>query len=493
MVTDKQVKKLFNLRGIGMTKSEKADKANMDVKTARKYLELGKLPSQVKPEHNWSTRENPFDEVWDQITELLENNQGLEAKTIFEYLQRENPGKFQDGQLRTLQRKSKYWRATEGPKKEIFFDQIHHPGVLCASDFTDMNELNITIAGSTFKHKLYHLVLTYSNWETGTVCFSESLESLSEGLQNALWELGGVPREHRTDRLSAAVNNLSDTEEFTQRYKQILDHYKLKGTKIQPRRPNENGDAEQSHYRYKKAIDQSLMLRGSRDFNSRKEYEAFLKNIFDQLNLNRSERFKEEMKELKSLPERRIEDFREFTVTVSKGSTIRISKNTYSVHSRLIKEKVKVFLHAEYLDVRYGQKSIEKIPRQIGDGKNHIQYRHIIDSLIRKPGAFENYKYKSHMFPTSYFKIAYDLLKDSSPDKANKKYLKILNLAAKENEDLVDKALMQQIDNGKGINFEEIEMMVLSKYKYDAESLVFIDEVDLKPFDELLELTEGML
>ena len=249
-----------------MTKSEASDKTNMDVKTARKYLDSQKLPSQIKPLHNWRTRKDPFDDIWGQAKELLDNNPGLEAKTLFEYFQREYPGKFPDGQLRTFQRKVKNWRATEGPDKEIFFDQVHYPGHLCASDFTDMNSLNITIAGLLFKHKLYHFILTYSNWETGTICFSESLESLSEGFQNALWELGGVPMEHRTDRLSAAINNLNNSKEFTQKYKQILDHYNIKGQKTQSYSPHENGDIEQSHYRYKNAIDQALMLRGSRNF-----------------------------------------------------------------------------------------------------------------------------------------------------------------------------------------------------------------------------------
>ena len=106
-----------------------------------------------------------------------------------------------------------------GSSKEVFFDQIHRPGQLAASDFTHMNDLHVTLAGEPFDHMIYHFVLTYSNWETATVCFSESFESLSQGLQNALWELEGVPQMHRTDRLSAAVNNLGDRDLFQQRYR----------------------------------------------------------------------------------------------------------------------------------------------------------------------------------------------------------------------------------------------------------------------------------
>ncbi len=471
-----------------MSITDSSDKTNMDIKTARKYIKLKRLPSQIKVEHNWRTREDPFDEKWLEIKELLEMNSGLEAKTIFEHMQRENPGKFQDGQLRTLQRKIKSWRATEGPPQEIYFDQIHYPGHLCESDYTDMNELHVTISGQHFKHKLYHFVLTYSNWETGMVCFSESLESLSEGFQNALWELGGVPGEHRTDRLSAAVNNLNDLKEFTDKYKQILDHYNIKGQKTRPSSPHENGDVEQSNYRYKKAIDQALMLRGSRDFRSRKEYEIFLKNMFKQLNANRAIKLEEDIKKLKPLPARRIEDYKKFTVTVKKGSTIRINHNTYSVHSRLAGANVAVHLYAEHLCVYHGQKKVEQMPRLRGEDNHYIQYRHVIDSLARKPGAFENYKYKSNMFPTSYFRIAYDLLKEQSSGKAAKEYLNILYLAAKENEDLVNAALRSLIESGKKISFKDVEDIVKFKSIPAVPLSISIPEVDIHSYDELLEL-----
>jgi hypothetical protein len=185
------------------------------------------------------------------------------------WLLQKYPGQFAEGQLRTLQRRLKAWRATQGPAKEVFFSQVHPPGRLGASDFTHMTSLGVTIAGQTFEHLVYHFVLTYSNWETATVCFAESFESLSEGLQNAWWELGGVPERHRTDRLSAAVNNPSQRHEFTQRYESLLEHYGLVGEKINARQAHENGDVEQSHRRFKEAVEQALLLRGHRDFASR--------------------------------------------------------------------------------------------------------------------------------------------------------------------------------------------------------------------------------
>ena len=249
-----------------------ASKAGMDPKTARKYRRDGRLPSEMAAAVHGRTRPDPFVGVWDDVQKLFEDNAGLEAKTVFEYLQRQDPGRFQDGQLRTLQRRVKVWRATEGPAREVFFAQQHPPGRLGASDFTHMEELGVTILGQSFPHLIYHFVLTYSNWETGTVCFSESFESLSEGLQNALWQLGKVPHRHRTDRLSTAVNNMSDPVEFTDRYKGLMCFYGLESEKTQAGHGNENGDVEQRHHRFKRAVAQELMLRGSVDFASVDEY-----------------------------------------------------------------------------------------------------------------------------------------------------------------------------------------------------------------------------
>jgi hypothetical protein len=302
VVTDRQVRRLMKLLGEGKSLCCGAAKVDMDEKTARRYRDLGKLPNEVRVDHTWRTREDPFADVWEEVKEKLKINPGLEGKTLFEDLQRRYRGRFPDGQLRTFQRRVKVWRVLEGPAKEVFFSQVHKAGELCQSDFTHMGSLGVRIQGQPFDHLIYHFVLTYSNWETGTICFSESFESLSEGLQNALWELGGVPEKHRTDRLTSAVKKLDNPEAFTQRYKALLDHYRLEGHKTQADSPNENGDVEQRHYRLKKALDQSLVLRGSRDFSSRQDYAIFLRRLFAQLNAGRKDRFDEEIKVLRPLP-----------------------------------------------------------------------------------------------------------------------------------------------------------------------------------------------
>ncbi|MGD9486674.1 MAG: IS21 family transposase [Calditrichaceae bacterium] len=469
-------------------KSEKtvavaAAKAGMDEKTARKYLRLGKLPCDVKTEHGWRTREDAFADVWPEIKEKLETNSGLEAKTIFDYLQRSYPGKFCDGQLRTLQRRIKIWRVQEGPPKEVFFPQLHKAGELCQSDFTCMNSLGITICGAPFNHLVFHFVLTYSNWEAGSICFSESFESLSDGLQSALWKLGGVPRSHRTDRMSAAVpnNHKEKRRHFTRRYEALMRHYKLDAHKIQTAKPNENGDIEQRHYRFKKALDQALLLRSSRDFDNRKEYTTFLEKLFSQLNAGRWERLNEELKQLRRLPDTRYDSCKRFPLKVGPSSTIRIAHNVYSVDSRLIGETVRIRLYAEYLEVWYGQRCMEKIPRLRGEEKHHIQYRHIIDWLVRKPGAFANYRYHRDLFPSHCFRMAYDSLKRN-----NKEYLKILHLAAKESETKVDQALALLIHENRPVSFERVSELIHHNQEYAIKEAVEVDTVDIRIYDRLL-------
>jgi hypothetical protein len=452
MVSDHQVRKLKKMLSNGNTLRESSLKAGMDEKTARKYQRTGELPSESKEEHTWRTRDDPFEGVWEEVTQMLNIAPALEAVTIFEYLKDRYPADFADGQLRTLQRKIKRWRATEGHPKEVMFTQEHHPGRLAQSDFTHMSDLGITIARQPFYHLLYHLVLTKSNWETGSVCFSESFESLSEGFQRAIWELGGIPEFHQTDSLSVAVNQDGNPEQFTRRYAALMEHYGVKAKRINPGEAHENGDVEQSHFRLKKAIDQRLMLRGSRDFTDRGDYERFLRDIFTQRNRGRMKQIALEKPFLGPLPARKIDSFKELKAVVSRSSTIVINHNIYSLNSRLIGETVKVKVFAEYLEVWYAQKCTERIPRLRGEGKHRIQYRHVIDSLVRKPGAFENYKYKQDMFPSTRFRMVYDgLMKTRTARSAAKEYLSVLNLAAKESESLVEEAIRILLHTGTRI------------------------------------------
>jgi hypothetical protein len=490
MVTDVQVRRLKRLSKTEKTQEVAAAKAGMDIKTARKYLRDGGLPSEQNRNRTWRTRPDPFDGVWEEIRHRIDAHPGLEAKTLFEALQRERPGEFADGQLRTLQRRIKRWRATEGPGREVFFAQKHVPGRLSQSDFTHMTELGITIGGQSFPHMLYHFVLTYSNWETATLCYSESFESLSEGLQNALWELGAVPLEHRTDRLSTAVNNMSNEKEFTSRYESLLRHYRLEGQKIQAGKANENGDIEQRHHRLKRAVDQALLLRGSRDFAGNAVYKEFLRLLLAQLNAGRRERLAVEMQYLRALPERRLDCAKRAKVRVDSGSIIYADRNAYSVNSRLIGEQVETRIYAETVEVWYADRKVEEMPRLRGRGKHRVDYRHIIDWLVRKPGAFENYRYREELFPTSRFRMAWDALRELTPVRANKRYLEILQIAAQDGEARVDDALRYLLEEGElgegKLNVEAVRSLLAQKDSVPPVTHVAVTEVELASFDELL-------
>jgi hypothetical protein len=378
----------------------------------------------------------------------------------------------------------------------VYFVQEHRAGELCESDFTHLTAFEITIGGEPFAHMLYHFVLTYSNWETGTICPSESFASLSEGLQNALWKLGRVPLLHRTDRMTAAVNNLTEQAEFQRSYQALLRHYGLEGRKIQTGQPNENGDIEQRHYRFGRALEQALLLRGDRDFATVEDYSAFLEKLFEQLNSGRQQRLAEEMERLSPLPDRRLESARRVRVRVNSGSLITAGRNSYSVNSRLIGEIVEARLFPDHVEVWYGGQRVEHLPRLHGRTNYRIDYRHIIDWLVRKPGAFANYRYREHLFPSSRFRKAYDVLKDAMPNRCDRRYLQILELAAKEGEARVDDALRLLLAGESGMRTiadRDAFCEFMRRCEQAPEIVdVAIPEVSLTSFDQLLSAVGGV-
>ncbi len=487
MVKDQQVRRLVKLKKNEKTLTMAAAKAGMSRKTARKYLKSGKLPSQCQPERYWRTRSDPFESVWPEVKEILKRSPTVEAKAVFDHLCRQQEGAFQQGQLRTLQRRIKQWKAEYGEAKEVMFPQKYQPGHQAQSDFTFMGRLGVTIQGQPFPHLLYHFVLAYSNWEATTLCFSESFESLSLGLQNALWELGALPEEHRTDRLSAAVKNLK-REEFTERYQALLRHFGMRSSRTQAGKAHENGDVEQSHHRLKRAIEQELLLRCSRDFSSREEYEGFVAVIVSRRNAARQKRLGEELAVMRPLPARRLDDFTRQWVRVSPSSTIRVRHNTYSVDSRLIGERVQVRVWADQVEVYYGGRRQARMPRLRGEGKHRIDYRHVIHSLVRKPGAFTRYRWREDLFPGILFRVAYDELRRDCPATADRQYLKILEVAAQEGEQRVREALQVLIERGQRIRFEALRECLVDPVVEPWE--VMVEKMDVGLYDTLLENRE---
>jgi transposase len=457
LVKDQQLRELMRKLNAGKTLKHAALESSMTENTARRYRD-GVTRKRGRPARTYRTRTDPFEAVWPEVEKMLEAAPGLEAKTIFELLLERQDVEFTEGQLRTLQRKIRRWRAGHGPQKEVMFPQEHRPGEYGQSDFTSMNDLGITIEGEPFDHLVYHFVLPYSRWETGMVCFSESFETLIGGFQRAAAELGRVPHKHRTDNLSAATHDLKDGRRaFNERYLGAMAHYGVEADRNTPGRAHENGSVEQAHHRFKLAVEQALLVRGTRDFADRAGYEVFLREIFAGRN-KRRHLFGEDLRGMKELPPMRIEDFRRERVKVTRFSTIRGAGNTYSVSSRLIGEEVDLRLHAETIEVWHGQRLVATMERQRGRGNVAIDYRHVIWSLVRKPGAFARYRYREALFPTLTFRRAYDALVERLGSGADLEYVRILHLAASTSEAAVELALGELLAGGELRDYAQVRV-----------------------------------
>jgi transposase len=462
MKKDAEVRLLKRERRKGASQEVAAARTGMSVRTARKYERLGQLPSQLTRPRTHRTRPDPFAEDWPWIQAQLEQDAALQATTLFALLLERRPGHYQDGQLRTLQRKITTWRTCAGPPQEVFFPQVHIPGQVAQSDFTAMTDLGITLGGVPFPHLLFHLVLAYSNAEAVRVCFSESFEALAEGIEQCLWQLGGVPQQHRTDHLSAAIRPLDAAAQAaaTQRYTALLAHYGMQPTTNNLGEAHENGDVEQAHHRFKQAVDQALRVRGSRDFADRAAYDGFLQELARRRNGTRPARFAEERAALRPLPATPLHLCRELQVRVSRFSTIQVLRNTYSVPARLIGATLTVRVRAETLEVYHGTIHLLTMPRLLGQRQHRIDYRHIIWSLVRKPGAFAHYRYHDDLFPSVGFRQAYDQLQQATPHRADRDYLRILHLAAATSEADGEAALSLLRDQGALPTVEAVRDLV---------------------------------
>jgi len=486
-VTAAQVKELRRQLNQGASLRKAAMKANMDRKTARKYSGSGPLPGEVRRQRKWRTRPDPLVHVWPAVVEQLEKTPNLQAKTLWEWVQREMPGRCPAESRRTFERRVRQWKAQHGPAKELFFTQVHEPGRLAASDFTSMNDLNVTIAGVPFPHLLYHYVLTYSNWESVTLCFSENFAALSTGYQNAVWEVGLVTACHRTDCMTLAVHHDGQPEQFTDKYRGLMNHYGVQAESTNPYSGHENGDAESSHRHFKVAVEQALQLRGSRDFASREEYWALIQEVRARRNAGRQEKLKEELAGMRPVPARRLETLERVKVTVGRGGTIRVKKNTYSVPARLVGEEVEAWIGLEDIEVWYAGEVVQRMPRLRGQNKHAIDYRHIIVWLVRKPGAFAHYQYREDLYPTLTYRRAYDALLAQQPGRADKEYVHLLYLASQEGEARVEAALLKLLEERRAVSEQAVRTLLGEDTPLVDAARVEVSAVDLHVYDALLD------
>lgn len=445
MISKRQYYRLIEAKEEGKNVSCCAMKADVDRKTARKYLKARKLPDELQAKRDWRTRSDPLEPIWPTAQEFLKAAPELEAKALFDEMVSKFPDKLLPVHLRTFQRRVRFWRFHHGPEKEVMFPQDREPGKALELDWTHCGELGVTIAGQPFHHLLCHCVLPFSNWQWAEICQSESLLSLKEGLQAALRQLGKVPLELQTDNSSAATHWIGSggKRAFNAEYIKVAEHFGMKPVTINIGCPNENGDVESGNGHLKNRIKQRLMIRGSSDFESEAAYRGFVIGVVEKANDPREKALKMELERMRELPGGWLPCYEEVGCTVHSSSTIRVKKRGYSVPSRLIGCELKAEVHEWEIKLYLGNDLVMQMPRLKGEGRT-VDFRHVIESLLRKPGAFAGYRYREDLFLSPAYRQAYDqLIVEHGQRRGELEYLRLLKLAAETSQEQVEKALME--------------------------------------------------
>lgn len=421
-VTDHQMRLFMKFRQTE-TVAVAAAKASISAATAYRIEQDPRLPSARKAPRE-RRRPDPLSAVFEQeVVPMLAAAPGLRPIAIFEEMIRRHP-ELGHGIRRTLERRIRSWRALHGAEREVIFRQTHEPGRMGLSDFTDMGDLDVTIGGVVLDHRLYHFRLVYSGFEHAHVVLGgESFVALAEGLQNALWALGGAPFEHRSDSLSAAFRNLAADvrEDMTRRYDGLCAHYGMTPTRNTKGVAHENGSIESAHGHIKATIKDALLMRVSADFEDLPAYRRFVDEIVSRRNARHRARIEAERAQLKSLPDRRTSDYEEVGVNVTSSGGFTLRKVFYTVPSRLIGHRLRVRLYDDRLDVFIGGTLLMTLPRgrahPSGKHAHVVNYRHVIHALRKKPMALLNLVYRDQLFPREAFRRTFDALLDRLPDR----------------------------------------------------------------------------
>jgi len=444
----------------GNSQELSAAKAGISERSAR-AIDQGKRADPNLTDRQWRTRKDPFEAVWaSELEPMLKQTPRLQPITLLEHLQATHPGEYPDNLLRTLQRRIKKWRALHGPDRDVIFRQEHAPGRQGLSDFTKLKDVVITIAGKPFKHLLYHFRLAFSHWSYMEVIEAgESYTALASGLQEALQRLGGAPREHRTDSLSAAFKNLrkDDVEDITNRYSAFCQHYMMTSTRNNRGVSHENGSVESPHGHLKRRIVQALLLRGSCDFESIEAYKIFIEGVVLQNNRRNAKTINLEREALQPLPKHRGVDYTEVVASVSTSSTINVKRVTYTVPSRLEGETLHVRVYDSQIACYLGRQHVVTLKRVYPNSNTkrarQIDYKHVIHSLVKKPQVFRYSQIRDDLLPTpSYEAIWAHLDTTLQPRQACKFIVGLLHLAATEDcEKELAQTVLDMIDKGKSL------------------------------------------
>ena len=476
-----------------------AAKAGFSTATGYRIEDDPRLPSQRRAPRG-RRRPDPLVDVWDsEIVPILKAAPGIRAIAVVEEIRRRHP-EIGPGIRRTLERRMRAWRALAGPEKDVIFRQSQEPGRLGLSDFTDTNVLGIMIVGVPLDHRLYHFRLAFSGFAHAHVVLGgESFVALAEGLQKALWALGGVPREHRSDSLSAAFRNLNRDaqEDLTQRYQGLMRHYDMTPTRNNPGVAHENGSIESPHGHLKKALEDALLLRGSRDFDTLDAYRRFVDEIVGRRNAHNRKRIELERPQLSELPKRPTADYEEKIVTVTSSGGFILRRVFYTAPSRLIGHRLRVHLYDDRLDCFLGSTPMMTLRRgrQPSDNKGGhvVDYRHVIHALRKKPMALLNLVYRDQLFPRPAYARAFEALCVEVGDKRGCKVT--VELLALAHDRACEAELAQMID--ADLDAGRLPDLAVLRERFgpapESVPLIEVDLVPLNVYDEMRRSTPSNL
>lgn len=465
-----------------------AAKAGVCRQTAAKYQRSGKRPSELKQVRDWRTREDSFADVWPEVEAWLRQIPGLWVGTLFERLQEAYPGRFEPGQLRTLYRRVRRFRALQGDDSthEVFFPQQHRPGEAAQTDFTHTGELALTLEGAPYAPLLCQVVLPYSNWQWACRCRSESFLALKHGLQEALFRLGKIPEWHQTDNSTGATHRVrTGQRDFNAEYVDLMEHLGMKPRTIAVGKKEQNGTVEAQNGAFKRLLRQLLLRRGNPDFASEAVFDQWVEKALQKENNRRQTRLQEELAVMRPFTMPRLPEFKDLEVWVSQNSTIHVLGNLYSVPPRLMRQKLRVRIYENHLVVFYADTPLQEMPRLTGRAHHAIDYRHVIWSLVQKPGAFARYRYREALFPTLVFRQTYEALQATYPGTAgDAAYLRILHRAASTQESEVQTALELLLEAGQVPEAERVKELV--RPLQPPIPAMAVPQVDLALYDSLL-------
>lgn len=488
MISGPQYRKLMQTYQETGTITASASKAGMDRKTASKYIGGAAGPEEKRPPRKWRTRTDPFEGVWKEVEGWLSAKPDLEATSALEELLRLYPGQFEERHLRSLQRRFRDWREENGHgAKAVYFEQRHEPGRLLQLDWFHPRDFEVTIGGEVYRHLLCHTVLTYSNWEWAQPCRSESFASLKGTLQASVWEAGGVVEGCQVDNSSTATHQLGKgrgKRAFNERFLGLLAHYGMQARTIQVGAANENGDVESAHSHLRHYLGDALQFRGSCDFASVEDYTLWLEQTLRRRNERRASKFAEEQAAMKALPGCRLAEYEEVDCRVNKYALVRVGKGSYSVPSKHRTRRLRARVYESRIELWYEQTRVAAFDRHANAGGACVDWRHLIEDLCRKPGAFARYRYRESFYPSLLWRELNDELRERfSIGRADSDYLQMLRLSLEHGMERMEE-LLGRLKGTPHLTLDQVRRELGQQAQWQDSGHAI--EADLHPYDGLL-------